>query len=103
SPHDVQEIIHQVLSEHSKVLSDPAPEVYLKEISDSLIEFEVRYYLNLRQVHSRIGLRSEVLMAVWDAFEKSGIQPPYPHHELHVKSHVAHDEFEPKTIISQET
>ena len=70
---------------HKDVLSDPMPEVFLKELSDSLIEFEVRYFINLRQIRSRIGLRSEVLMAIWEAFQKHGMQPPYPQHEVHVK------------------
>jgi potassium efflux system protein len=86
SPHDVQALIHQVLATHRDVLSDPAPEVLLKELNDGLIEFEIRYFVNLRQIKSRIGLRSEVLMAIWDAFEKHGIKPPYPHHEIFVKS-----------------
>ncbi|MEO8401261.1 MAG: mechanosensitive ion channel domain-containing protein [Gammaproteobacteria bacterium] len=85
NPHDVQVLIHQVLDHHKDVLTEPAPEVFLKELAEGLVEFEVRYYINLRQVKSRVGLRSEVLMAIWDAFEKHGIQPPYPHHEIYLK------------------
>jgi potassium efflux system protein len=86
SPHDVQIIIHEALASHPNVLADPAAEVLLKELSDALIEFEVRYYVNLRHVKSRIGVRSEVLMAIWDAFDANGIKPPYPHHEIHVQN-----------------
>jgi potassium-dependent mechanosensitive channel len=84
SPHEVQNIINQVLVNHKDVLSDPAPEVLLKELSNGVVEFEIRYFINLRQVKSRIGLRSEVLMAIWDAFEKHGIKPSYPHQEIHL-------------------
>jgi small-conductance mechanosensitive channel len=31
-------------------------------------------------------VRSEVLMAIWDAFDANGIKPPYPHHEIHVQN-----------------
>ena len=48
----------------------------------------MRYFVNLRQVKSRIGVRSEVLVMVWEAFEKHGIQPPYPHHEITVKGNI---------------
>jgi potassium efflux system protein len=82
---DVQALLHQVLMRHKDVLHDPLPEVFLKEISDTLVEFEIRYFINLRQIKSRIGLRSEVLMAVWETFEKHGIQPPYPHQEVHLR------------------
>lgn len=86
SPHDVQAIILQALQECKDVLSDPLPEVFVKELADGLIEFEVRYFINLRQVKSRVGTRSDVLVAIWDAFEKYGIQPPYPQREVYVKN-----------------
>jgi len=82
SPHNVQLLIYQTLANHKDVLHDPMPEVFLKELADELIEFEVRYYVNLRQVRSRMCVRSEVLMAIWDVFEKHGIKPPYPHREI---------------------
>ena len=86
SPHDVQTLIHKVLASHKNVLNDPMPEVLLTEMSEALVEFEVRYFVNLRQVTSRIGVRSEVLIAIWAAFEKHGIKPPYPHHEITLKN-----------------
>lgn len=85
-PHAIQALIYKVLAGHKDVLSDPPPEVFLKELAGDFIEFEVRYYVNLRQVKSRICARSDVLLAVWDAFQQHGIQPPYPHHEVHVTS-----------------
>ncbi len=84
-PQDVQQVIHQVLAQHKDVLSDPIPEVFMKEMTDGVIEFEVRYYINLRIVKSRVGLRSDVLVAIWDAFEKHHILPPYPQHEIFLK------------------
>lgn len=85
-PQDVQSVIHQVLAAHKDVLNDPIPEVFLKELNDGMTEFEVRYYINLRQVKSRVGVRSEVLVAIWEKFEEHGIQPPYPHHEIFLKA-----------------
>ncbi len=82
NPHEVKVIIHNVLAAHKNVLSEPAPEVFLKEISDTLMEFEVRYFVNIRQVTSRISVISAVLMGIWDAFAKHGIKPPYPQHEI---------------------
>jgi potassium efflux system protein len=85
SPHEVQSIIYNVLANHKDVLKEPLPEVLMKEMSDSLIEFEVRYFINLRQVRSRLVLRSEVLLAIWDAFEQNGILPPYPLQEVFMR------------------
>jgi potassium efflux system protein len=86
NPLNVQQLVMDVLAAHKDVLVDPPPEVLMKEISDSLIELEVRYYLNLRQIKSRIGLRSEVLLAIWKAFAEHGIKPPYPQQEIHVRN-----------------
>ena len=89
SPHDVQALIYEVLASHKDVLREPPPEVFLKELAEGLVEFEVRYFINLRQVKSRIGLRSEVLFAIWESFEKYGIQSPYPHQEIYLKGGAA--------------
>lgn len=85
SPHHVQALIHEALATRKNVLVDPAPEVFLKELADELIEFEVRYFVNLRLIKSRVSVRSEVLLTIWDIFEKHGIQPPFPQHEVHIK------------------
>ncbi len=78
-PHTIRDIIHQTLAAHPEVLSDPVPEVLLKEIDNDLIEIEVRYHVNVRKIKSRISVRSSVLLAIWDAFKANHIHPPYPH------------------------
>jgi potassium efflux system protein len=82
NPHKVKVIIQDILSCHSSVLNDPVPEVLLKEMNDTLMEFELRYFVNIRQVKSRISVMSELLMNIWDAFLQHDIKPPYPQHEI---------------------
>jgi potassium efflux system protein len=82
NPQEVQALIYDVLASQKKVLKNPETEVYLYELAEGLIEFEVRFYVNLKEVKSRTAVRSEILIAIWDMFEKSGIKPPYPHHEI---------------------
>lgn len=84
NPHEIQKLIYDVLADHKAVLKDPEPEVLMKEMLEE-IEFEVRYYINIRQVKSRVSIRSEVLTKIWDIFEQHKIKPPYPHHEIVVK------------------
>lgn len=85
-PQDIQSVIYKVLGDHKNVLKDPQPEVFLKELTDGLTEFEVRYFVNLRTVKSRLAVRSEVLISIWEVFELHGIKPPYPHHEIFLKN-----------------
>jgi potassium-dependent mechanosensitive channel len=85
NPHEVKIIIQQVLTQNKEVLKDPVPEVFIKEMSDTLIEFELRYFVNIRQVPSRVSVMSSILMSIWDAFAQHGIKPPYPQHEVFLR------------------
>jgi len=67
------------------LLTEPASEVYLKEMNDTLMDFEIRFFVNIRQVKSRISVISNVLMRIWDTFESQGIKPPYPQQEIYLR------------------
>lgn len=96
NPHQVQAIIHQVISENPLILSEPRPEVFLKEMNDLLLSFELRYYVNIRQVSSRTMVASALLMAIWDAFDRYGIKPPYPQQEIFIRN----DQFPASGLLS---
>ena len=83
-PQKVQLLIYDVLKQFPSLVADPKPEVFLKEISESLIELEVRYFINLQVDGSRPRIRSEVLFAIWQCFKENGIRPPYPHYDIQV-------------------
>lgn len=87
-PHHVRRIIEEVLANDQNVLKDPSPEVYLKEISDSVMEFELRYFVNIRDVKSRTSVVSVILMNIWDTFAQHGIKPPYPQHEVYLRGDI---------------
>lgn len=86
NPHEVKVIIQKILTTNEDILKEPMPEVLLKEMSDTLMEFEMRYYVNIRQVKSRVSVMSAVLMSIWDAFAHHGIKPPYPQHQVFLRS-----------------
>jgi potassium efflux system protein len=84
-PHAVRGIIQAVFAEQKEILKDPAPEVFLKDMSDILMEFELRYFVNIRMVKSRMSVASTILMNIWDEFAKHGIKPPYPQQEIFLR------------------
>ena len=86
NPHDVKLIIQNALASHKEVLPEPVPEVYLKEMNDTFMDFELRYFVNIRQVKSRTSVMSQVLMSIWDAFSKHGIKAPYPQQEIFIRN-----------------
>jgi potassium efflux system protein len=103
NPHDVKVIIQNVLSQHKDVLNEPTYDVSLKDISDTLMDFEIRYFVNIRNIVSRTSVASKVLMSIWDAFAAHGIKPPYPQQEIVVRrgipNHVPPAQLKPTSVV----
>ncbi|MBX3709211.1 MAG: mechanosensitive ion channel [Gammaproteobacteria bacterium] len=99
NPHEVRSIIQNVLATHKDVLNDPPPEVFLKEMSDVLIDVEIRYFVNIRQVKSRTSVISTVLASIWDAFAAHGIKPPHPQREIVVRNEMPMLDAHPKVRL----
>lgn len=83
-PFFVQKLIYDVLDEINDIVTDPSPRVLLRTIDDTLIEFQVRYFINLQKNNSRAEVRSRVLFAIWVKFKEHAIRPPIPQQEFHV-------------------
>jgi potassium-dependent mechanosensitive channel len=84
-PHQVKQILQQVLQKIPEVLSEPEPAISLAEFGDSAINFRIDYYINM----DGLGFwktKSEVLFKIWDQFKQAGITLPYPQRDLHFKS-----------------
>ncbi|MDF1646251.1 MAG: mechanosensitive ion channel [Legionellaceae bacterium] len=73
----VKQLIFDVLDIIPGVLKEPPFQVFLKHIDEALIEFEVRYFINVK-LHLRVAVRSEVLLAIMAQFKAAGIQAPIP-------------------------
>ena len=85
-PFNVQIIIFKTLEEINSVVSDPEPQVFFKEMSDALLCFEVRYYINLQAGISRAAVRSEVLFKIFSAFKQQGIKTPIPPQDIYLRN-----------------
>lgn len=84
-PTMIQQLILDVLSIIPEILSAPVPQVFLKQIDDALIEFEVRYFINV-QLYTRFEIRSKVLFAITAQFNAAGVRPPIPPLSVELKS-----------------
>ncbi|AHE67391.1 small-conductance mechanosensitive channel [Legionella oakridgensis ATCC 33761 = DSM 21215] len=80
----IQQLILDVLAIIPEILDDPPPQVFLKQIDDALIEFEVRYFINV-QLHTRFEIRSKVLFAITAQFKAAGVKPPIPPLSIELK------------------
>ncbi len=95
----VQQLILDVLAVIPEIVNEPPPQVFLKQIDDALIEFEVRYFINV-QLHTRFEVRSNVLFAITAQFKAAGIKPPIPPISIELKEG-EHASFFPKQNIEQ--
>lgn len=73
----IQQLILDVLAIIPEIVDEPPTQVLLKEINEALIEFEVRYFINI-ELTSRVEVRSKVLLAITAQFKAAGIKPPIP-------------------------
>ena len=79
------ELIIESASEVERVLSEPKPACHLTDFGDNAVNLELRIWIN----DPRNGLsnvKSEILLGIWDKFNKSGIAFPFPQRDLHIKS-----------------
>ena len=76
-PNVVQQLILDVLVIIPEVLSNPPPQVLLTQIDDVLIDFDIRYFINV-QHHTRFEVRSTVLFAIMAQFKAAGVNAPIP-------------------------
>jgi small-conductance mechanosensitive channel len=83
-PHDVISLLKKVAGEHSEVLSYPEPTVVFLQFGDSALNFRLMFWTATFDDFFRV--RSEVYVAVNDAFKEAGITIPFPQRDLHVKA-----------------
>lgn len=88
----VQELILEVLNIVPEIMDDPPTQVLLKKVDDALLEFEVRYFINI-QIYSRFEIRSKFLFALLAQFKAAGINPPIPLFNVELKDTEGHHVF----------
>lgn len=71
----VQQLILDVLAIIPEIVDEPPSQVVMKKIDEALIEFEVRYFINVLE-YSRVKVRSALLFAITAQFKAAGIKPP---------------------------
>ncbi|MEM6450823.1 MAG: mechanosensitive ion channel domain-containing protein [Cyanobacteria bacterium P01_D01_bin.105] len=78
----VKSVIHQVLSEDLRILSEPAPTVGLLTLASSSIDFAVRPWVKTTDY---IPVSLSVYEALKLRFDEAGIVIPFPQRDLHIQ------------------
>ena len=75
-PMQVKQILMQSASAVPGVIADPAPISFVQEFKESGIAYKLKFYLT--DYANRERIEGEVMAYVWYAFQRNGIEIPYP-------------------------
>lgn len=76
-----RDVIMGILTDHDKILKDPAPAVFVGNLGDSSVDFNVRPWVNTADYW---GVYSDVLERTKIALDEAGISIPYPQTDVHL-------------------
>jgi small-conductance mechanosensitive channel len=86
-PHSVRRLAVEAAQTVPRVLESPPVTCHFLAFGDSALEFLLRFWIR-DPVDGLASVRSEVLLALWDALKREGIEIPFPQRDLHVKDPV---------------
>lgn len=81
----VLRILEDAARAHPRVLAVPPPRGYLAAFADSGIDLEVGFWIADPQEGTQ-NVRSDISLAIWQAFRNAGVEIPYPQREVRIVS-----------------
>ena len=87
-PRQVEQIILNVAQKEAEVSDYEAPIVRFVGYGDSSINFELLFWIDVRQTPRR-RVRSNLYFAIFDELKKAGIEIPFPQRDIHIRSNVS--------------
>lgn len=81
----VQEVLLKVLKKN-EILSLPEPRVFVHNFADSAVEFRLLFWVS--NFDSWVGVRNQVMLDTYEAFDDSGIEIPFPQQDIHVRTNI---------------
>jgi small conductance mechanosensitive channel len=79
-----QQVLLDLVRNNDQFLTDPAPEVIVVDYADSSIILELQVWI--RDSRHEILLDNEITENIKAAFDKAGIQIPFPHRQVFIES-----------------
>jgi small-conductance mechanosensitive channel len=86
-PHQVSALAIEAASAVERVVESRKPVCWLTEFGDSSLNFLLRFWIRDPQ-NGLTNVRGTVLLAVWDKFKEHGINIPFPHREVIMRTPV---------------
>lgn len=83
-PLQVTRILEEVCRANPRVVDDPPPQIFFEAYGDSSLNFNI--WVFLATPGDRIPATHELNSAIFEAFQRHGIEIPFPQRDLHVRS-----------------
>jgi small-conductance mechanosensitive channel len=89
-PHQVSKVAVEVASAIKRVLPKPPPVCHFLSLDAKTMEFSLRFWIN-DPVDGVTNIRGQVMLGLWDAFQREGIGFPSPVADMRLRgtTHVA--------------
>ena len=84
-PHAVIEFAVAAVESVDRVVTIKKPVCWMTGFGDSSLDFVLRFWIKDPQ-NGLTNIRGQVLLALWDTFKTNGINIPYPHREIILKT-----------------
>jgi len=86
-PHVVRRLAVEAAAISPRVLKEPHPSCHFRDFGESSLDFVLRFWI--RDPREGLGtVRSTVMLALWDAFKREGIEFPFPQRDLNLNKPV---------------
>lgn len=77
------QIMEEAARRHARVLADPPPLAVLVRFADSGIDLQLGVWIDDPE-NGVLGIRSELYLDIWRAFQEAGIEIPFPQREVRI-------------------
>ena len=77
----VREILQSLIENEKRILTDPKPQILVKELADSSVNFAVRAYISTGDFWN---VYFEMTEKVKERFDQEGINIPFPQRDVHM-------------------
>jgi len=83
NPRKAMQLLRDAAKSHPRVERSPEPAVRVMSFGENGIDLELRFWIDDPEDGVN-NVRSDLYLAIWDAFEAAGITIPYPQRDVHL-------------------
>jgi small-conductance mechanosensitive channel len=83
-PEKVLKVLRDTIKSNPDILDTPEPMILFREFGDSSLNFDIRFWTS--DSTTWLELKSDINVAINNAFKKAGIEIPFPQQDLHLRS-----------------